>query len=296
MRECILGTDWWTDCDDAVALRLLARAHKRGEMRLLAIALNGCMEHSVTSIEGFLNTEEVYDIPIGIDLAATDFGGNPPYQKRLSAYAKTYRNNEQAENATVLYRRILANAETPVELIEIGYPQVLADVLRSNPDEVSPLCGSELVAQKVSKIWMMAGKWDCNPDKENNFARNERSRRAAHFLCEYCPVPITFLGWEVGATVISGGELNHNDPLYGALCDHGSPNGRSSWDPMLCLLALHGNEEAAGYGLVRGRAAVDAETGENHFTPDPQGPHAYVVKQHADAYYAAEINQRIARE
>lgn len=69
---------------------------------------------------------------------------------------------------------------------------------------------------------------------------------------------------------------------------------------LIFLLAIallwHGNEEAAGYGLVRGRAAVDAETGENHFTPDPQGPHAYVVKQHADAYYAAEINQRIARE
>ena len=24
-RKMILGTDWWTDCDDAVAVRILAR-------------------------------------------------------------------------------------------------------------------------------------------------------------------------------------------------------------------------------------------------------------------------------
>ena len=28
MKNFILGTDWWTDCDDAVALRLLTRAVK----------------------------------------------------------------------------------------------------------------------------------------------------------------------------------------------------------------------------------------------------------------------------
>ena len=42
MRRFILGTDWWTDCDDAVALRMLTRAHRAGEIRLLGIALNGC--------------------------------------------------------------------------------------------------------------------------------------------------------------------------------------------------------------------------------------------------------------
>ena len=49
MRSFILGTDWWTDCDDVVALRLLARAHKAKEIELLGIILNGCMEYSVTS-------------------------------------------------------------------------------------------------------------------------------------------------------------------------------------------------------------------------------------------------------
>lgn len=88
MREFILGTDWWTDCDDAVELRLLVRAHKAKEINLLGICINACMEYSVSSLEGFLNTENAFDIPLAIDFNATDFGGTPPYQKRLSQYAK----------------------------------------------------------------------------------------------------------------------------------------------------------------------------------------------------------------
>ena len=120
MRGFILGSDWWTDCDDAVALRIIVRAHKKGEICIKGIGLNGCMEHSVTSLEGFLNTEGVDDIPIGIDLEATDFGGNPPYQKRLSGYAKKYNSNDNAENAVRLYRRILSESTERIEIIEIG--------------------------------------------------------------------------------------------------------------------------------------------------------------------------------
>ena len=95
MRNIILGTDWWTDCDDAVALRMLARAHKKGEICIKGIGINGCMEYSVTSVEGFLYTEGVDDIPLGIDLDGTDFGGNPPYQKRLAEYAKKFDNKNE---------------------------------------------------------------------------------------------------------------------------------------------------------------------------------------------------------
>lgn len=293
MRKFILGTDWWTDCDDVVAIRLLARAHKTNEINILGIIINACMEHSVTSLEGFLNTEEVYDIPIAIDLAATDFGGNPPYQKRLSQFAKKYHSNADAKDAVKLYRIILASADSPIELIEIGYPQVLAALLLSKADEISNLSGVELVKNKVSKIWMMAGKWDKNPDTENNFARNERSRVAANIFCDICPVPVTFLGWEVGASVITGGNLDKNDPLYLALCDHGSSNGRSSWDPMLCLLALIGNEEKAGYSTISGKASVDAKTGDNCFSINNEGLHKYVVKEKEDIYYADAINNLI---
>ena len=57
MRNFILGTDWCTDCDDAVAVRILARAHKSGKICIKGIGVNACMEYSAASLDGFLNTE-----------------------------------------------------------------------------------------------------------------------------------------------------------------------------------------------------------------------------------------------
>ncbi|MBQ6946855.1 MAG: hypothetical protein IJN42_02310 [Clostridia bacterium] len=294
MRKFILGTDWWTDCDDAVAMRLLARAHKNGEIQLLGIGINACMDCSVASLDGFLNAEGASDIPLGIDLDATDFGGKPSYQQRLSALCKRYKTNADAENAVHLYRRLLAESDDKIEIVEIGFLQVIADVLRSRGDDLSPLDGVALVKEKVSKIWVMAGKWDEVGGKENNFARNERARMAATYFCDQCPVPVTFLGWEVSNTVITGGNLETDDILYQVLCDHGSFQGRSSWDPMLVLLAIIGDESLAGYDVVCGRARVESNEGKNYFEVSENGLHKYVVKTKEDLFYRDMIHERIA--
>ena len=293
MRNIILGTDWWTDCDDAVAIRILARAHKKEEIKIKGIIINACMEDSVSSLEGFLNTEGVFDIPIAIDLSSTDFGGNPPYQKRLVEYSEKYKSNTDAENGVTLYRRILAEATEPVEIIEIGYLQTISALLESGGDDISSKTGLELVKEKVSKFWVMAGKWDENPGRENNFARNKRAKVGANAFCKLCPVPVTFLGWEAGIDVITGDKLSKDDILYKVLCDHGSENGRMSWDPMLVLLALTGDEAEAGYNTVCGTANVDDETGLNTFVPDCTGMHKYVVKNKDNDFYKNIINELI---
>ena len=292
MRKFILGTDWWTDCDDAVALRLMTRAHKANEISLLGIAINACMADSVCSLDGFLSLDGVFDIPLGIDTDATDFGKKPPYQARLAPYATRYKSNAEAEDGVRLYRRILSESEGGVELIEIGYMQLFAALLMSEPDDLSPLFGIDLVREKVTRVWAMAGKWDKDGESENNFARNARSIAGGRVVLECCPVPITFLGWETGFDVITGADLPHTDHLWLALSDHGSPSGRSSWDPMLTLMALIGSPEAAGYREVRGRAKLD-EGGRNYFEKDGCGPHSFVVKTKNNAYYEKEINDRL---
>ncbi len=294
-RNFILGTDWWTDCDDAIAIRMLVRAHKENRIKLLAIGINACMEHSVTSLDGFVAGHGVTDIPFGIDLEATDFEGSPSFQKNLAPRAVRYSKNEDAEDAVGLYRRVLAKAEDKVEIIEIGFPGILASLLESCPDEVSPLSGVELVREKVEKLWIMAGKWDEIGGLEHNFCHADRSRKAGEILCRLCPVPITFLGFEVGVTVISGGSkvLSEGDILYSVMCDHGSRNGRNSWDPMTALMALVGDEYVSGYKTVRGTARVDAQTGANYFEKSNDGLHCYVVKRCEDSYYEDMINRMI---
>ena len=293
MKNILLGTDWWSDCDDAVALRLITRGIKAGNVRLLGVGINACMEYSVASLVGFLRADGIEGVPVGIDLAGTDFLGSGPYQKRLALNYAPDVNNSLAEDAVRLYRRVLAEATEKVEILEVGFLQVIANLLKSLGDDISPMSGLELVRQKVSKVWCMAGKWDEDGGFEHNFCNNLRSAVAAKDFCELCPVPVTFLGWEVGNNVISGGELNENDHLHRVLVDHGSPMGRHSWDPMLVQMALIGDEERAGYQTVLGTASVEANTGANHFLVDDKGNHKFVVKVHENDYYAAQINQAI---
>ncbi|HZG55005.1 hypothetical protein [Paenibacillus sp.] len=291
-RTVLVGTDWWTDCDDVVAMRVLVWAEKRGMIDIAAIGINACMEHSVASLDAFLTAEGRPNVAIGIDREATDFGGNPPYQRNMLAYPHARTSNDEAEDAVRLYRRALAEAAGTVDVIEIGYPQVLAGLLRSPGDDLSPITGAELVAAKVGKLWMMAGNWeDPAGGLENNFARNARSRAAGSYVCEHWPTPITFLGWETANEILTGGTLPPSDIVAQALRDHGSANGRSSWDPMLVLLACIGDEEGAGYGRVFGTARVDAETGKNRFVAAPDGKHAYVTKARKNEYYRDAIDR-----
>ena len=139
----------------------------------------------------------------------------------------------------------------------------------------------------------MAGKWDEIGGLEYNFSLNALDRRSGADLCDHWPTPITFLGWETGHSVISGNDLPDNDLLKQVMADHGSAAGRSSWDPMLALLAVIGDPSAAGYRCVYGQARVDAENGRNYFTEDISGTHRYVVKQREDLYYAGAINARL---
>lgn len=290
MRHFLLGTDWGEDCDDAVAVRYLARLHRAGEIDLCGIGINTRFAESVPSLTAFLENEGVA-IPIGIDRECPELHGRITYQKRLAARRPDV-TNADAEDAVRLYRRVLSEATEPVEIMEVGFLQVIAAALESGADEISPLSGIALFCEKVAHVWIMGGRWDVDGGKEYNFSRDAMACRAAATLVEKCPVPITFLGWEVGATVITGSALTEGDMLRDVLIDHGSGKGRMSWDPMLVQLATSPSPDAAGYATVCGTAAVDPATGVNHFAPG-QGEHRYVVKTREDAFYAAAIDEII---
>ncbi len=294
-RSVILGTDWWTDCDDVVALRLLARKHKEGAIRLLGIAVNAVFELSAPSVSALLQSEGLTDIPIGLDAMAQAYTSDPSrmYQAAMAKHPH-YAENADCEDAIKLYRRLLASSTEKVDMVEIGFTQLLAALLRSEGDEISPLTGAELIKQKVNKLWMMAGKWDVECGKEYNFSGTQRTREASPYVVANWPTEIVFLGFEVGVSVLTGGRIeDKSDIVARAIIDHGDPMGRSSWDPMTALLACVGDPESAGYRLVRGRASVN-ENGENFFEESEDGAHGYVVKTMPDRFYADAIDGIIA--
>lgn len=286
MRKFILDTDWWTDCDDAVAARLLCNAHRRGEVEILGIHINACMPFSIPSLDAFTRDCGV-TVPLGLDHDAVHFDGTPAYQEHLARTGEVLRHNEDVPGSLDFYRQLLGDApDGSVEIISIGFTQALAGLLESPG-------GRELVSGKVKHLWIMAGKWDEEGGREYNFDKNALTRRSGAKLCDAWPTPVTFLGWEVGASVITGGNLPDGDLLKQVMRDHGSVAGRSSWDPMLALLAVIGDPEKAGYRCVYGKARVDEKDGRNYFSEDPGGCHRYVVKLRDDAYYADAVNARL---
>jgi hypothetical protein len=139
----------------------------------------------------------------------------------------------------------------------------------------------------------MAGKWDADGEKEHNICLNPTTRTASKEFCQLCPVPITLLGFEIGYGVITGDQLDKDDVLYQVLLDHGSEEGRHSWDPMLVMLALIGDEQKAGYSTQTGIASVDPESGANYFEKNDDGLHKFVIKNYENSYYADQINRLI---
>ena len=245
-------------------------------------------------MKAFLKLEGI-DVPVGIDPRSHETEGwtwTENYQPRLAKKMPEL-SNKDAESGVRVYRRALAEAEGKVDIMEIGFLQILGDFLRSEGDDISPKTGMELVREKVEKIWLMAGRWDIDGGREFNIAWTPLTREASNYIFDNCPVPLVFLGWEVGDPVITGDKLSHDDYLWEAMNDHGFPNGRSSWDPMLVYLAILGDAEKAGYNVVTGKASLEIDTGKNHFEENLNGIHSYVVKKHPDSYYADIINDLI---
>ncbi|MBR5424392.1 MAG: hypothetical protein IK108_10315 [Clostridia bacterium] len=292
--DLIFGTDWWTDCDDVAALSILLKAHNCGLINLKAIGVSSVMRYTAPSVRAVCDAQGLGDIPIGLDTSAVRRGILCLYQKKLASFCKTGFTNADCPEAYKLYRKALASSDKAV-IADVGFPQIVMELLLSEPDEYSELSGTQLVESKVSEVILMGGRWDRKRGAEYNFIANRLSRAAAAYLCAHCPVPLTFLGYEVGKTVITGGR--EAPGLVGAAYEaHRSPRGRPSWDPMTALFALTRDAEKAGYRRVFGRASVDPKTGRNSFEAFAGGPHSYLVKEKEDRFYQNRLNEILFSE
>ena len=287
----ILSTDWYTDCDDVAALCLLCEAHRAGAIRFKAVCADTVMPYTAASIDAVLTERGCPEIPLGIDRAAARPFERCRFQKGLAAHPHS-RENDGCPDAVKLLRKILGELDGMADIISIGFPSVIANLLKSEADEFSTLDGKTLFKEKIGTVFVMGGKWDIPVGSEHNFALDREAAAAAAYLCDNSPVPLVFLGHEVGDTVITGGESSKGI-LGEAMALHGSHRGRCSWDPMTALLAVINDIEAAGYTAVYGKASVDPETGSNTFTEYENGPHCHVCKAKPDDYYSDIINSLV---
>jgi pyrimidine-specific ribonucleoside hydrolase len=272
----IFDTDMATDYDDIGAITLLHYYADAGKVNILA-TIASTKYPRVAAVLSVLNTYfNRPDIPIGVPTgeASTDADSQKWSDTLVAKYPHKIRSNKQAMDAVKLYRKILAKQpDNSVSIITIGFFTNVANLLKSNADEYSPLTGQQLVDQKVIKMVSMAGKfptgWEHNMDHDS---------LASKYVFSHFTKQIIFSGFEIGEKIHTGIPLIYNDKIKNdpvkdvfSICIPKATddvNGRMSWDETAVYVAVNGS--APYYKLVPGKISLNANGSNSWVTPGNQ--------------------------
>lgn len=291
--QIIFDTDFGGDADDLGALAMLHHYTDAGKIDLLAIA---SWSHETYVAEALAAVNTFYgrpELPVGIrDVAAWRTDWN--YTKILAdTFPYEMASVSNTQPAISLYRELLAAAKPhSITIITVGPLANIRNLLRSAPDDFSGLTGAELVSAKVERLVIMGGQFPegiTAQGPEWNF--NGNMKGVTQEVLATLDRPIIFSGYEVGAALKYGSELNAHPPHtplytgYKYFSAHapwmqqdykGHILDNASYDQTAVLFAALGGVGTYWDLSPPGRLSVD-ENGVGSWARDPRGPHRYLI-------------------
>lgn len=292
----IFDTDIGGDCDDAGALAMTHRLCDLGEAELLAVT--GCYESPyVAGCIDAINTYYNRKVPVGVNYgtdAYPDTYTSGICNEFPSDYpAEKYNSGDRPEDAVRLIRRTLAAADAgSVTLVATGPLSTLARLVKSGADDVSPLSGAELIADKILRTVIMGGRffgtWPMPimlGDQPSLWEYNIRADvPAAKTVCDTWPGELVFSSFEIGLWTVTMREYTakapKDDPVRRAYeifeaIPGNNEKGRQSWDHTAMLYAIRPD---AGYYHLHpyGRINVTDE-GVTEWHADASARHTYLI-------------------
>lgn len=114
-----------------------------------------------------------------------------------------------AYEAVKMYRKILAESDTPVDIVTTGYTTNIECLLKSEPDEYSELTGQELVKRKCGQLYVVGATYP--EGRCNNIWFAPAARTAADYISKHWPYPILFFTNNVGGLLVCGAGLQQVD-------------------------------------------------------------------------------------
>lgn len=293
--DLIFDSDFDTDVDDVGALAILHSYAKTGKANIIACVCSCNTGYACAAMDAVNTYFGRPDIPIGIAAECPDSGKSSWQQTLAETYENDMSADAEAPQAVPVYRQALSSAgDHSVVIIVTGMLNNLADLLDSVPDEISQLTGKELIFRKVKCIVVMGGVY---PDGlEYNFSLSPKDAAKA---AEECPVPIAYVGFELGNQVFTADEMTlqllpEESPVASSYRLHASSlanTARPSWDMIAALYAIDGS-----YGLfdiIRGENQISPEDGSNSFVADEDGKDAYLVSTKTSGELARLLNDRL---
>ena len=290
----IFDTDMGNDVDDLLAQILLIRRLARTGGEFGAAVVNKGNRLAPAFVDLINRLHGYPDVPVGWcphgpspqEGAACEAAFLRPVLGEAGVGVLDYDpdTKEWPDAVHVLRRTLAAAADGSVVYISIGFATVLAGLLDSGPDDVSPLDGRELLRSKVRFVSAMAGEFahlqgDGPPHLEHNIVGDIAS---AARICAGLPVPIVFSGFEVGNRFCFPGRELHrafaDDPAhilsrsYELYC--GFDHDRPLWDLTTVLQAIA--PEEGYFDLSPPGTVTVAADGATHFAPHEGGLHRYL--------------------
>jgi len=287
----IFDTDMGNDCDDVLAMGVIHALQSRGECTLLAVTITKDNELAAPFTDAVNTFYGRGDIPIGVCRSGvtSDQGKYNVLAKDAKNYPHDLTSGLDAPDAVSVLRKTLASQEDgSVVIAQVGFSTNLANLMKSEPDEISPLSGIELVKKKVRLLSVMAGAFaqiagdngHLYDHKEYNIVMDIPSAKK---LCADWPTPIVWSGFEIGISlpyphesILSDYGYVPHHPLSAAYTLYSPPpHNRPTWDLTSVLHAIrpdHGYFDLSPAGNVN-----VADDGLTTFEESAGGQDRYLI-------------------
>jgi inosine-uridine nucleoside N-ribohydrolase len=281
--KIIFDTDFGPDYDDVGALAFLHAMADSGKVEILATVASNKHELVAPSINVINTYFGRNELPIGAPkTAGVNLGSSQHWADSIvNKYPHSVRSTSEVSDAVEVYRKVLSNApDKSVTIVTVGFLTNLNNLLKSNPDNISPLSGKDLVIKKVKSLVSMAGKFP--EGREFNIFMDST---ASKYVYENWPGDVIFTGFEIGASIHTGLKLSKADIKNSPVKDvfrisiplaAEDKEGRMSWDETAVLIGVYGT--TGFFDTVRGRIIVNPD-GSNKWEDKTDGKHIYVKQK-----------------
>lgn len=279
----IFDSDMGPDYDDVGAIAILHALADKGEAHILATMASTKYPGVAAVLDVFNTYFNRQHIPIGVPKGnALELRDWQHWTDTLIArYPHKIKSNDEAQDAVILYRKILAaQPDNNVTIVTIGFLTNLSNLLNTKADKYSNLDGKQLVKRKVKLLVCMGGKfpsgYEFNVMKDAPASQNVYTNWPTHVI---------FNGFEIGEKIKAGLPLIHNERIRNSPVKDAfrisipqakeDSLGRKSWDETAVLIAIRGYDQF--YTLHPGRIKVEAD-GKNTWDDSGQGQDYLVEK------------------
>ena len=281
----IVDVDMNTDVDDVCAVRMATALDDLGVIDLKAVCY--CTDYSsYGALRGILHHDGKDDVLMG--QGTEDRHEGSPYWNELGKHNDFGGNWESSVRQ---YRKVLAEATSPVDIVTTGQVTNLEALLKSEPDDISTLTGKELVMTKVGQLYIAGGDY---PDGwSNNLALTNAATVATKYVTQNWELPIIWSPGNHSGKLTCGKYLQdldvyRQDPVTRSLDAWGVSDGRAAWDPFAVWVCGYACGEANQVSLTRCTFGIQ-DGGANWFTEDPNGDNYVLDLTNTDLNYYNQI-------